>query len=130
MFMQCSGRSILGVCLCVLLSLAVIVPAAMAQETTGGIRGYVKDKTGGSVSGAEVELTSSALITPKKGTADTSGFFYFQFLPPGEYSLTVQAKGFRSYKQQGILLETGKLPTYDVVLEIGAVSEIVEVSAK
>jgi len=127
---QFSGKTIVGVCLCVLFLLVMFLPVALAQETTAGIKGYIKDKTGGSVSGAEVELTSSSLIAPRKGTADTSGFFYFQFLPPGDYSLTVAAKGFRSYKQQNIVLETGKLPTFEVMLEIGSVSEIVEVSAK
>ncbi|HET8965333.1 MAG TPA: carboxypeptidase regulatory-like domain-containing protein, partial [Candidatus Acidoferrum sp.] len=102
----------------------------MAQETTGGIKGYVKDKTGGSVAGAEAELSSSALITPRKAEADSAGYFYFQLLPPGEYTLTVTGKGFRTYKLVGIRIETGALPTLDIALEVGTVSETVEVTAK
>jgi hypothetical protein len=48
----------------------------------GGIKGYIKDKTGGTIAGADVALSSSALITPRKADADSAGYFYFQLLPP------------------------------------------------
>ena len=107
-----------------------IQPPVMSQETTAGIKGYVKDKSGGTVGGAQVEVSGPALISPRKAAVDGAGYFYFQLLPPGEYTLTVSAAGFRTYKQIGILLETGKLPTMEVVLDIGSVTETVEVSAQ
>jgi len=100
-----------------------MLPAAYAQETTGGIKGYVKDKSGASVPKAEVELTSTALIVPKKAQADNAGYFYFAVLPPGSYTLSVTAPGFRSYKQVGIPMTAGALPTIDINLEIGSVAE-------
>jgi hypothetical protein len=127
---QVVGRSVFWGCICLWLSLVVILPAVMAQETTGGIKGYVKDKTGGTVAGAQVELSSSALITPRKAEADSAGYFYFQLLPPGEYTVTVTGTGFRTYKLTGIRIETGSLPVLDVGLEVGTVSETVEVSAQ
>src|SRR5437879_1243150 len=54
-----------------------MLPGAAAQETTGGIKGYIKDKSGASVPKAEVELTSEALIVAKKAVADNAGYFYF-----------------------------------------------------
>jgi len=60
-----------------------MLPTAGAQETTGGIKGYVKDKSGATVPRAEVELTSSALLAPRKAPTDNAGYFYFQLLPPG-----------------------------------------------
>jgi hypothetical protein len=107
-----------------------IQPPVMSQETTAGIKGYVKDKSGGAISGAQAEVSGSALISPRKAAVDGAGYFYFQLLPPGEYTLTVSAAGFRTYKQIGILLETGKLPTMEVVLDVGAVTETIEVSAR
>jgi hypothetical protein len=107
-----------------------MLPAAYAQETTGGIKGYVKDKSGASVPKAEVELTSTALIVPKKAVADSAGYFYFSVLPPGTYNLSVSAAGFRSYKQVGIPLTVGALPTIDINMEIGSVSETVEVTGR
>jgi len=130
MFMQFSGKSIAGVCLCVLLSLAVFLPAALAQETTGGIKGYVKDKSGASVAGAEVELSGGALITPRKVETDSAGYFYFQLVPPGTYTVTTTAKGFRTYKQLGIDIAAAKLPTLEVSLDVGAVTETIEVSGQ
>src|SRR5580698_10000156 len=107
-----------------------MVPAAFAQETTGGMKGYVKDKSGASVPKAEVELTSEALIVPKKAVADNAGYFYFSVLPTGSYTLTVTANGFRTYKQIGIPLTVGALPTIDINMEIGSVSETVEVTGR
>jgi len=101
---------------------------SLAQETTGGIKGYVKDKSGASVPKAEVELTSTALIVPKKAHVDSAGYFYFPLLPPGNYSLTITAPGFRTYKQLEVPLTVGALPSIDVNLEIGSVAEVVEVT--
>jgi hypothetical protein len=100
----------------------------MAQETTAGIQGVVKDQTGAVVVGATVELSSSALMSNKKVKTDTAGAYRFASLPPGDYTLTVNADKFRSYKQSGIDLSAGRLPTIDIQLEIGAMGETVEVT--
>jgi Carboxypeptidase regulatory-like domain/TonB-dependent Receptor Plug Domain len=122
-------RSVL--CCCVLALLAFgFVPRAGSQETTGGIKGYVKDKSAATVAGAEVELSGPALIAPRKAVSDGAGYFYFQLLPPGEYTLTVTSKGFRTFKQSGITVETGSLPTLDISMDVGSISETVEVSAR
>src|SRR5689334_8128571 len=94
----CCSAIVIGLLFC----LAVAVPAAYSQETTGGIKGYVKDKSGATITKAEVELTSTALLASRKGETDSSGYFYFQLLPPGDYTVTVTANGFRGYKQSGI----------------------------
>ncbi len=108
--------------------IVMFVLSAIGQETTGGINGYVKDKSGAAIAKAQVQLTSPALLTSKQVETDNAGYFYFQQLPPGEYALVVTAPSFRSFRQTGISLGVGKLPTFDVGLEIGAASETVEVS--
>lgn len=125
-----AGKLNLFVCLILLTLCLGLSTLTSAQETTGGIKGYVKDKTGGTVSGAEVELSGTALIAPRTATADGAGYFYFQQVPPGDYTLTVTAKGFRTYKEIDIQLSAGKLPSYEIALEVGAVTETVEVSAQ
>src|SRR6185437_5085587 len=82
---------------------------AFAQETTGGIQGVVKDASGAVVSKATVEVSSSDLIENKTLTTDSSGYYHFTNLPPGNYTLVVNAAGFRRYQQTNILLETGHL---------------------
>jgi len=126
-----AGRSnVLGCCLTLTLAVLLILPSAFAQETTGGIKGYVRDKTGSTVVGAEVTLSGTALITPQKASTDGAGYFYFQLVPPGEYSLTVTANGFRTYKQTRIDIAAAKLPTYEIQLEVGSVSETIEVTGQ
>jgi len=115
----------LTICLCIVFALTVL---AVGQETTGGIKGYIKDRSGASVAGAEVELSGGGLITPRKVETDSAGYFYFQLVPPGNYTVTTSAKGFRTYKQIGIDIASAKLPTLEIVMEVGAVSETIEVS--
>jgi len=111
----------LTICLCIVFALTVL---AVGQETTGGMKGYVKDKSGAVIAKAQLELTSSALLVPKKAETDGAGYFFFQQLPPGKYTLTVTSQNFRSYKQTDIPIEVGHLPSLDVVLEVGTVGEV------
>ena len=113
--------------LCLLVA-AIFVATTFAQETTGGMQGTVKDQLGAVVSNATVEVSSPALIGVKKVETDASGYFRFANLPPGAYTLTATAKGFRSFKQTGIALTVGGLPTLNISLQIGGTEQTVEVT--
>jgi len=102
--------------------------ALYAQETTGGLQGTVKDASGAVVPNAHVEVKGSSLVGSKSIDTDSAGYYRFANLPPGTYSLTALAKGFKTVKRENILLEVGHLPSLDLVLEVGATSEVVEVS--
>jgi len=110
--------------LCVVLSLS-----AQAQETTGGLQGTIKDATGAVVPNAKVVVTSSTLVGNKEIETDGSGYYRFANLPPGSYTITVTAKGFKTFKREDLIIEVGHLPSVDVALEVGTTSEIVEVSS-
>ena len=99
-----------------------------AQETTAGVQGTIKDASGGHIVNANVEVTSDSLIGSRKVETDSAGAYRISALPPGEYTLTVTARGFTAFKQPGIRLDVGRLPTIDVTLQIGAVSQVIEVS--
>src|SRR4029453_14629501 len=73
--------------------------SVLAQETTGGIQGVVKDPQGALIPGATVEVTSPALIGKKTAVTDSAGAYRFDLLPPGVYSISVQAPGFAPHTQ-------------------------------
>lgn len=100
----------------------------MGQETTGGLQGTIKDPSGAVVSKAKVEVTSPALAGAKTLQTDSSGYYRFANLPPGIYVVTVAAQGFSELKREGIGVEVGHLPTLDLTLQVGASSQVVEVS--
>ena len=110
-----------------LLVVVSILSCAFAQETTAGLQGTLKDPTGAIMIGATVEVSSPALIGTKKVQTDSSGYFRFANLPPGAYTITVTASGFRTYKQN-LNLEVGHLPSLEISMTVGQLTETVEVS--
>jgi hypothetical protein len=102
------------------LALTVFGPHLYSQETTGGLQGTVKDPTGAVVPKAKVVLTSTAMVGSKELVTDSSGFYRFANLPPGDYSLTVTATGFKGYKHDGISIGIGRVPTADIALQVGS----------
>ena len=94
------GRK-LGGSIAILCCFVVLLAASvgLAQETTGGLQGTVKDPTGAVVSNAGVELTGSSLVGSKKLDTDSSGYYRFANLPPGIYSMRVTAPGFTLHQQ-------------------------------
>jgi outer membrane receptor protein involved in Fe transport len=107
-----------------------IAPMAFAQETTAGIQGTVRDSSGGTIAAATVEVSGPALIGVRRVQTDDAGNYRLAALAPGQYTMTVSAKGFRTSRQGGIDLTVGRMPTLDVKLEVGAVAETVEVSGE
>ena len=116
-------------CVPVFMIASLLLPPAFGQETTAGFQGTVKDTTGGGIPNATLELEGQALIGTRKVTTDNEGAYRFAALPPGSYTVTVTAKGFRTVKQGGIALSVGRFPNVDIKLEIGTVTETVEVSS-
>jgi outer membrane receptor protein involved in Fe transport len=116
--------------LLVVAALLVTSSVLFAQETTGGISGTIKDTTGAVVGNAHVEVTAANLVGGKSLNTDSAGYYRFVNLPPGEYTISVSGKGFKTVKRAGVILEVGHYPTIDIALEVGAASEVVEVSGQ
>src|SRR5437016_1591452 len=89
-------------CVPILLTALLLLPCAFAQETTAGVQGIVKDATGGVLPNASVEVTGPALIGTRKVQTDDGGNYRIAALPPGAYTMTISAKGFRTSKLGGI----------------------------
>lgn len=113
-----------------LLSAVFLLPTALsAQSITGDILGTVQDATGAVVPGAKVALTLSGTGVSFSATTDEAGNYGFAQLKPGHYRLDVTKEGFRAQTVSDIELLVGQRPRVDVTLQLGTVTEAIEVSA-
>ena len=103
--------------------------AGNAQTTTGSIIGTVVDPSHAAVSSAAVTVTNVDTGIATKTVTDSSGNYVVTPLPVGHYSVTVEAPGFKKSVNAGITLNVQDRIGVNVVLEVGQVSETVEVTA-
>jgi Carboxypeptidase regulatory-like domain len=115
-------------CLLILLSLGAQV--APAQAVTGTLLGTVQDSLGAVVPDANVTLTNEGTDVINKASSSLQGFYTFPNLDPGEYTVTVVAKGFKTLtsKHNAVLVEQST--RVDLALSPGAVSEQVTVTGQ
>jgi hypothetical protein len=121
-----------GVYFCVLLGLiCFLVPVSISAQSTstGTVAGVVSDSSGAVVAEATVTLTDKATHTPREGATNDAGRYYFADVPPGGYEISVSKSGFRVTKTS-VTVSVGTGLTVDLVLELGAVSETVEVTTR
>ena len=111
------------------ISFVLFVSGASAQTGTTSLRGTVTDKSGAVVAGATVTLDEPSLNVQRTVSTSDSGVYDFPALKPGSYSLTVTSQGFRKYEQKNIELLVNVPTTLNVMLQVGAATETVEVSA-
>ena len=108
---------------------AVFVFTAVALgQNTGTITGTVQDPSGAVVAGANVKAQNPATNFTRETTSATNGFYRFDQLPVGTYSISVEAAGFKRTVSQNIALSVNDALTVDIKLEVGQVSEVVTVS--
>jgi hypothetical protein len=102
--------------------------AAWAQ-TTAQINGTVKDQSGAVLPGVDITVTQTATGAKRSAVSNETGNYVLASLPLGPYTLEAALPGFRSYVQNGIVLQVNANPTINVVLELGQVADQVEVQA-
>ena len=124
-----SLRDFFTVLLGLLLACAPLLLAeiASAQEFRATLQGTITDPTKGAIPGAQVTLRNVDTSIERKGAADESGHYLFPFLPPGTYSLTVSAAGFKTNVQGQIGLSVNQNARLDVELALGASAETISV---
>jgi Carboxypeptidase regulatory-like domain len=102
--------------------------ALEAQSLTGALIGTVKDPQGGVLPGAIVKVSSPALIGGSQiVTTSEKGQMRFPTLPPGQYALDVEVKGFKAYHEEGIRIGIGATIDRPIVLNLNNVVESVVV---
>ena len=111
------------------LIVTILSGTALPQSFTGRIVGTVADSTGGVIASAQVRATELTTNRTHTVTANDAGNYAMSELPRGEYMIEVSAPGFKQFVRRGIVLSIGQQARVDVRLEIGAVTESVEVVA-
>ena len=101
---------------------------ALLASPTGSVTGFVKDPSGAVVPGARITLTSLSTNIRQQTTSDGFGGFQFLQLAPAEYRLVVEAQGFKKTSTGSVVVQVDQITRLDITLELGAVTEVVEVS--
>jgi hypothetical protein len=104
--------------------------SASAQTTASEILGVVSDSTGAVVAGAKITITRTATNTVRSTTTGPDGSFTFPAIDIGDYSVHVEMQGFKSQTLSGVHVETTQKVRLEFKLEVGQLTETIEVSAQ
>src|SRR5215813_747230 len=102
---------------------------ATAQLYTGSIAGTVTDPSGAVISDAQIKAVDQEKGFTFTAKSDSSGHYLIRPLPPGTYTLSIDASGFRSERKDAVTLAVNQNASADFTLRVGAASEIVDVTA-
>ncbi|HKC88228.1 MAG TPA: carboxypeptidase regulatory-like domain-containing protein, partial [Blastocatellia bacterium] len=111
---------------------AIIIALAGAAfgQNDGSITGQVKDGNGAAIAGATVRIVNPVNNVSRTANTDADGFFVAPQLPPGAYTISVEKSGFKKVEKSNVVLSTSdKLNAGDFTLEVGQVTEAVQIQA-
>lgn len=109
---------------------AVALPVATSFAQTASLTGRVTDPSGALIPEATVTATNEATSVATRTVANGEGYFTLPALTPGTYTVTVEREGFKTQRERGLQLIVGQAGRLDFVLQVGSLTETVEVSAR
>src|ERR1700682_705659 len=118
-----------GLIFLLMLTLALLTSEMVYAGVTASISGTVIDATGAAVVGATVTATNVDTGITTTQPTNGQGYYSFQSLPPGRYTVEVQQQGFKSYRQTGLVLDVDAALVVDASLQVGQSSEKIEVTS-
>ncbi len=117
------------VCLSVVVLLCAFASPAVWAQGTAQISGSVHDQSGAVLPGADVIATQTETGISRSTVSNETGSYVLPNLAVGPYKLEVSLPGFRTFVQSGIVLQVNSNPVINATLEVGQVSEQIEVQA-
>src|SRR5262245_59491988 len=118
-----SGRCVSTIVCVVLLS---VLPAI--AQTQAGLSGVIHDPTGAVIPGVSVTMTNPATKFARSVVSNEAGVYSFVSLQPGRYNIRVELPGFRTITQSDVELQIQQSARLDFTLQVGEISQTVEVS--
>jgi Carboxypeptidase regulatory-like domain len=120
-------KVVLLACLAIFVSLSSL---SFGQQLTGTLSGTTKDSTGAVVANAKITMNNQLNGDTRTTVSNSSGYFSIAAVQPGTYTVSITAPGFKEWKQTGVAFAQGDDRTLpQIALQVGAVSETVEISA-
>jgi hypothetical protein len=113
-----------------ILSALLLSSAVFGQSFVGGIRGLIQDPGGAVIAGANVTLRNEATNVSRSTVSNNSGEYAFSQVEPATYSIDVEAAGFKKLSRKGVIVGTQQQLAIDLKMELGAVSESVQVTTE
>jgi hypothetical protein len=120
----------LGACAGVAALALLVCSPAFAQETRATVTGIVKDAQGAVIPGVTVTVVNTDTGVSTEDVTNQSGVFNIQKLQPGPIRITATLPGFKTFVREGMTLRTAETVTVNVQLALGAVEEVVTVTAE
>ena len=111
-----------------LLLFSLLIPLSMLGQGLGSIVGTVTDPSGAVVPGANVKATETGTGVTRSAVTDAQGYYVFSALRPAGYTLTIEARGFRTAHLNDVALLANQTLTVNSKLEVGQATEIIDVT--
>ena len=105
------------------------MPAPAQTAGEGTIEGLVTDVSGAAIPGARVTATNIGTNVSTQRTSSSAGYYAIAPLPPGTYSIAVEASGFKTLKQENLVVNALGVLSFNAVLSLGETSQTVVVTA-
>ena len=112
------------------LMLVIATGTTLRAQTFGDISGDVRDPSGAVISGVAVTLTNTGTNATRSTVTNDQGLYAFPALQPGQYNLRAEKAGFKAFTRTGIAVEVQLSARINIDMQVGSVSETIEVSAQ
>lgn len=115
---------------CALLLVTLFSSIASAQSASGTVTGLVTDSSQAAIPGVTLRIENTETGVAATAVSTSGGEYTFPLLPAGRYTLTAEGTGFQTHSRRDIVVETGRTLRLDIAMQVGQVSERVEVTGE
>ncbi|MEZ5356347.1 MAG: carboxypeptidase-like regulatory domain-containing protein [Bryobacteraceae bacterium] len=113
----------------VVVALGIAASLSLFAQTFGEITGTVTDSSQAAIQGATVTIKNTATNQTRQVESNDAGNWTVPFLVPGVYDIDANVQGFKSATRRGLVLQVGDTARVNFIMEVGAVTETIEVAA-
>jgi len=114
--------------LILLIAVVLLASHSVLADVGGKITGTVKDQTGYAILEATVTAVNAATGGKQTAKTDIQGVYSFPLLSVGQYEVDVMARGFKSYRKTGLVIDVNSALVVDIVMQVGQQAESVSVT--